>query len=287
MRKTCLLASLFFLCMQAHTTEIRYLAFAGYPNVNYFEDILRAAMKATVAKDGEYSLKPYIENVPSERIVHEAIRGEIINVSWGPAIQQLTDLELQTIPIPILNGLGGIRLMIINKGEQEKFAHIHDLNSLKSIKIGQHRGWIDANLIENNGVPVVRAERFAYLVSMLDNGRFDALTLGSNHILDSLADINGWEDEERFEIEDNLIVYYPLPFFFYVNQDEKDLAKRLERGLKLLKTNGQMDTIFNQHFGDLVERLNIKKRTAIILNNPYISEQYKSNLISAQKVPSP
>jgi hypothetical protein len=71
-------------------------------------------------------------------------------------------------------------------------------------------------------------------------------------------------------IEPSLMLYYPFPLVFYVNPCNPVLAERIEKGLKLIAINGEHETLFSYHHGDVVQRLNLRNRNTLSLTNPML-----------------
>ena len=49
--------------------------------------------------------------------------------------------------------------------------------------------------------------------------------------------------DKGLAIEKHLMLYYEAPFYFFVNPQNKALADRLERGLKLAQADGSFDQL--------------------------------------------
>jgi hypothetical protein len=69
-------------------------------------------------------------------------------------------------------------------------------------------------------------------------------------------------------IEPSLMLYYPFPLVFYVTSTKPRLAQRVEKGLNKIIASGKFQALFEQHHGDVVQRLNLGTRTVFTLNNP-------------------
>ena len=105
-----------------------------------------------------------------------------------------------------------------------------------------------------------------HLFVLLQNGTFDYASLGVNEV------------EQIFQhralplggisIEPSLMLYYPFPLVFYVNPKLPSLAERVSTGLNRIINNGMFETLFNEHYGQVVQRLNLRYRRTFTLNNP-------------------
>jgi len=121
---------------------------------------------------------------------------------------------IQPIRTPIMQGLLGYRLCLINKDNQEKFVAISDKQQWieKDITIGQHRSWPDTKILESNSINVKVASKRELLFYQLSKNRFDCFARG-------VSEISNEKDNHRslpLAIEKNIVMYYPLPQFFFV-----------------------------------------------------------------------
>lgn len=74
-------------------------------------------------------------------------------------------------------------------------------------------------------------------------------------------------------IEQDLLLYIPLPTYYFVTPKKPELAKRIEKGLITLIDNGTFDEIFIQQFGKIITNANISKRRIFKINNPNLSSE--------------
>jgi hypothetical protein len=108
---------------------------------------------------------------------------------------------------------------------------------------------------------------------MLQAGRFDLFSRGINEIGEELQ--AGRALDPNLAIEQNLMLYYPLPryFFFARTEDGERLAKRVEAGLQLLMENGQFETLYQKFKRQMLSGLNLSGRRVLRLENPTVSDQ--------------
>ena len=172
------------------------------------------------------------------------------------------------VPIPIVKGLSGFRVMLIRDGEQERFNLLAKEGTLKDTRIGQGHGWIDVNIYADNGIRVTTSPHFQSLFSMLSKGRFDALPIGADMVLNHFE--SSHEHVNNLAIEESFLIYYPMPVYIFVSKKFPKLAVRIEYGLRQLIKSGEMDKIFQEHYGEIIDRLQLNKRRMFILENKYL-----------------
>jgi len=63
---------------------------------------------------------------------------------------------------------------------------------------------------------------------------------------------------------------YPFPLVFYVNPAKSSLAERVKKGLNKIIANDEFETLFGHYHGDVMQRLNLRKREIFTLTNPLL-----------------
>jgi hypothetical protein len=234
----------------------------------YHTELIIKALTSTFPKMGQLKIVLEPDDLPMPRVLKEVEKGDHINIFWGPAITDISSKNVITLPYPLVKGLSGFRIMLIREGEQQRISKTFNNRDFTSTLVGQGTGWIDANILRNGGFTIINVEEYKSLFSMLSQKRFDVFPLG--------ADMIHWHYEQskelgyKIRIEEENIIYYPMPILLYVSAKHPELAKRIRYGMEKIIKNGTMDEIFNRHYGDLVKRLKIKQRNIHFFNNPFI-----------------
>ena len=269
-RPVFLLIALFSSINLATATDIiRYVDSKQYPDPkqSYFVDLLTLALEETSNEYGDYLLQPVHIEMTQGRTSLMLQRNEYINLTWRMTSKEL-EQKLQAIYFPILKGLMGSRIFIINKGDQSKFTKDLPLEELKKIPLGQGNNWPDATILLANGFNVVKGYD-SYLVKMLKKGRFEYFPRALHEPWSELA------NESELVVEENFMLKYPAPTFFFVNKKNKRLQQRLELGFKKLLNSGKFEHFFLNHpiTTGIVTKANVNNRIVFELNNPLLSEQ--------------
>jgi len=253
---------------------IRYVDSKKYPDPkqSYFVDLLTLALEASKSRYGDYQLQPVSIEMAQARTSVMLQRNEIIDLTWRMTSQTL-EQKLQAIYFPILKGLMGYRIFIINKNQQHIFNKKLPLSDLKKIPLGQGHNWPDTEILIANGFTVIRGYDI-FLIKMLKKHRFDYFPRALHEPwLEIIA-------EEDLSVENNLMLQYPAPVFFFVNKQNKQLQQRLSFGLKQLLESGKFEQFFTRHkiTSGILAKANANKRIIFTLNNPLLSEQVKELL---------
>ena len=234
---------------------------------DYYLTMIEAALIATEPSHGAFELIFTREQISSERKHELLVMGDKVNVDRlvGFPNQKGPREGLIRIAEPVLHGFMGYRILLIREEDQPLYQRIDTLEQLRKLPMGFGKGW-EGHVYRYNGFSVAEPLNMTMLLKMLAGKRYAFVPLSVIEI-DDHYEIDGTQVDALVP-EKNLLLYMPLPVYFYVSPTQPLLAARLNLGLKKLKESGQMGVIFKQHFGDRLKRLNLPKRTMIELSNP-------------------
>lgn len=255
-----LFSVLFSASLGAHANTLRIVQ-----GNNSIEVYARGLLQLALSKLPEsYKVQETVPNTSEERMVSMLMDNQL-DVVWYATTNELEE-KLQPIRIPIYRGLLGYRVLMIKKGTQHKFNGIKTLSDLRQVSLGQGHFWADTNVLTANSLNVVRVLKYEGLFYMLDGDRFDAFPRGAHE---------PWSEIQRYpdlalEVEQNLLLSYTNPFYFFVNKTNTKLAQDIERGLRLAIEDGSFDAYFfnDPTVKDVMTKANLKNRTLIKLDNP-------------------
>lgn len=255
----------------AATTWVRYYYTpADAVRYAYYYDLLDVALKKTEAAYGPYRVERETTPMSSMRWNEEAIAGQHINVMWSNIGH--TDLNEKMIPIPVPadRGVHGYRVFIIRAERQKDFDKVHTLADLRRFVVGQGENWGDIAIFRHNALSVVTALSYESLFPMLNAGRFDYF---SRSILEAPAELKAFGPKyPDLVVEDKLLLHYKFPVLFFVSKSSPGLAKRLKAGLQTMAKDGSLNELFNKYFEASLEKLNLKSRRVIELENPNLPD---------------
>ena len=191
-------------------------------------ELLTLSLEVTKETHGAYKLQASGDFMNEKRQRVELSKGERLNIMWSSTSTALEE-SLLPIRIPLRKGLLGYRISLINKNNQDNIDRVKTLNDLRGLTIGQGHGWGDSAIYESNGIKVKEAD-YDSLFKMVVQNRFDLFPRGINEVFD--------EYRERavkapsLAIEENLLIVYLWPYYFFTNKKDWVLADRIETGLK-------------------------------------------------------
>lgn len=237
------------------------------PNGPYAVKMIELALKHV---DRKYKLIVGKEPYSQTKIMEEVSTGGL-DLFWNSSNAE-KEATFRPIRICLYKGLLGNRIFIINKDNQAKFDNVKTLDDLKRLTIGQGKTWADTKILEANGLNVVKANKYESLFYMVDGGRFDAFSRGVHEPFGELA---SHPNLPNLTVEKGLMLVYRMPFYLFVNKDNKTLAEDLENGLNRAIADGSFDqTFFNDpSVKDVLAKANMKSRRAFYLDNPTLSKE--------------
>lgn len=159
----------------------------------------------------------------------------------------------------------GYRILLIRAENQTRFSAISTLEELRYLPMGFGKRW-EGHVYKYNGFTVAETTNVEMMLKMLAGKRYAFIPLSVIEIEDSY-EIGGVKVDALVP-EKTLLIYMPLPVYFYVSPTEPVLAERLTKGLRALKASGEIDNIFAEHFSNRLQRLNLSQRKIIELGNP-------------------
>jgi hypothetical protein len=241
----------------------------------YYWDILEAALKATLAKYGDYRITTYPTPMNFQRAAAEVEAGQkgrlnIVARATNPDLER----RLRAIPLPLDKGLLGYRLFLIMPDTQDRLDEkVRNINDLKQFSIGQASTWTDARILEDNHFRTVLADSYEGLFQMLGARRFDLFSRG---VIEIASEWRAHKDQiPGLAIEKQLILAYPMPRYFFVPRTDEGarMAARLEEGLRLMAKSGEFNRLYNRYKKLMLRDVNLSGRTVFRLTNTQLSDK--------------
>lgn len=226
-------------------------------------EILQLAISKVDPKDSAIQLDA---ELPLGRLP-KALEKKHIDIMWAGSSKHY-DEHLLAIRIPLLKGLLGHRIFIIQSGTQEKFDKINHIDDLKPLRGGLSSRWGTTLVLKQAGLNIVESVSYENLFHMLANNRFDYYPRAIHEPWNEIAE----RPELNLDIEKNLVLVYPYAMHFYLRKEDTELKAYIEKGLKLAIADGSFDTLFysNPLIQSAIQQSNFKQRRVLRLTNPYL-----------------
>lgn len=257
----CILAAAGFISAAAPAETLRVIQ-GSHPLDEYAVGALRVAL---AEMDTHYDLDVTLDQMTQTRVT-EQLQAKKVDVMWLASNQEAED-KLLPIRFPILKGLLGYRVCIINPANQPKFSAVRTLQDLKSLSFGQGFGWPDVDTLRSNGLKVVVTSKYENLFPMVEGGRFDGFPRG---VLEPWVELRS-RPQWGLTVDTNVLLIYTLPFYLFVAPDNQQLASDLHEGFERALANGNFDRYFYGHemIKSALASAKLQDRTAVFhLNNP-------------------
>ncbi len=236
-----LLLALFSLSAQAALT-VRIPQPEPFPPLySYYRQLLTLALE----KSGEeFTIHPVALNDPQPQLALRLRDGKPINLLWAGTSGEY-ERHLLPIRIPLLRGLSGFRLLLINRIRQQEFSRVQRLSDLAAFTGVQGVGWSDIDILKRAGLNINAAPRHTILDMLNRNQHVDYYP---RSLVEAQAELQtATEHYPLLMAEPRLLLYYPFAIYFFVSPEHPELAEALERGLSRAYTDGSFITLFEQH----------------------------------------
>ncbi|PKI13880.1 hypothetical protein [Colwellia sp. 12G3] len=255
----------------AHATDTIFYPWydeGKFKEDGYYLALLELALENSKEEFGEYQLQKAIQPMFQNRAIVEIKNNRNLSVIWTMTSQK-REQELNAIRIPILRGLGGYRIFLIQEGQQDKFSKIKSAKQLKKLYAGQGYDWPDSYILTDNQYRLITGPGHTTLFNMLQHGRFDYMPRALHEPWNEVAMFKG------LQVESSLALHYPSPYYFFVSNDNPKLKKRIEIGLIKAEKNGSFLRLFDNHpvTKNMLATAKLGQRKILKLKNSFLSRE--------------
>lgn len=231
-------------------------------------DLLQLALEKTKVKYGPYRLVPS-PVMNSARSIKTVIKGELSNffVKFSATDERMTKMGF--VPFPVDRGIVGYRVFFVSPAAKDRLKRVESLDHLKEFTMGQGAGWLDTDILKYNGFNVIMGSSYEGLFEMVSRGRVDLFPRGANELL------NEFESHKTIKnllYDNSIVLYYPLPRFFFSTKTNTKALKRIEEGLITAYQDGSLIKLWEKHYGPSIEFVGLEKRKIFKIDNPFIKE---------------
>lgn len=237
--------------------------------VEYVETLLEKVLLRTSPFGGASEVGRSAEFFSRARLLEELIVGDNIQIV-AEVPKPGWEEKLIPIRIPLRKGIQGYRLFLINRQDQERLSQVRSLEELKAIPTGTGVQWSTYLILRKAGFNVVPGETHARLFDMLKVRRFVTFGRGMNEIFGELERFG--PDNPDLAIEQTLVLFVPLPTYFFVSPARPELASRVRQGLEEMLADGSFDAHFLEYHQSDIDRARLKHRKIFTIENPNLSQ---------------
>ncbi|HOY23329.1 MAG TPA: hypothetical protein PK002_09240 [Cellvibrio sp.] len=235
---------------------------------NYEVSVLKLALEKTIAEYGPYEFKA-APKINVSRSLQSIKANTFPNyfASLGYNENYGSPEEITYIPFPVDLGVLSYRTCFASQESLAKLAKINSLDELRMLSMGQGRGWVDGAILKHNGFNVVEIEPYPNLFKMVAAHRLDLFCRGANEIKE---EYERWGQTEGLGYDRHLLIYYPMPIFFYTNSQNKAAIARVTKGLHKAYADGSLMKLWRAHHQASVDFAELDQRKVFRLENPLV-----------------
>lgn len=234
----------------------------AYP-IELLKLALSKSNRSFVAKPSEFAMSQY-------RTLKHLEMNKGIDVVWTMTNAE-REQQLRPIRIPIDRGLIGWRLLAIQQKDTEIFHNLPNETVLKTLLTVQGIDWPDYAILKSNGFKVASSNYFDGMYQMLHVGRVRFFARSLTEIWPELTALR--EADKSVVVAPRWVLHYPAALYFFVRNDDDELATAIESGLETALADGSMRTLFLQHFQDSLNRADLQHREIVKLSNQGLPPQ--------------
>lgn len=246
---------------------------AGDERHLYYWQLLDAALATNRERYGGYTAVPFASPMTFQRAAAEVESGGgKVNI-----VSRATNLDLERrlrpVRIPLDKGLLGARLFLVMPETQALLDKVRTLDELRQFSIGQSSSWTDVRILESAGFRLVLSDAYSPLFSMLGAKRFDLFSRGAIEI------VSEWKGNQEavpgLMIEKRLLLYYPMPRYFFVPRtaEGERMAEHIEDGLQRLRRSGEFERRYQEWKKLVLKDTQLAGRTIFRLANIELSPE--------------
>lgn len=249
---------------------------------DYYTALLKLALEKTRPTYGNYTMKGAPPSTSLLRSLSDAVDNTYPNLVIEAGYEEkLTDSGMLTyINIPIDGGIFGYRVCFTNAAIKEQLKKVNSVNDLRKYTIAQGVAWVDTEVLRANGLTVVEISNFEGIFKMVAAGRIDLFCRGANQLQ---AEVEEFKSLTKLTYDENFVLVYPLPRFFYLNTKNTLAKERIQAGLQIAFKDGSFKKLWQEHYQSSVDFSKLEKRKHIYLENPLLKNlppDYKQYFMS-------
>ena len=235
----------------------------------YPTELMRLALEATKEDFGPYKLveTPVGEN--TARALVNSAGGVYENYFVRHSVSMDIIKEMGYVAFPVDLGIVGYRVAFVSHETKLRLKSVNTLDEIKGFSVVQGIGWLDTEILQHNGFDVKSSGCFECMFNMVAFNRVDMFSRGANELLDEW---NSHMDTEGLTYDESIILYYPLPRFFFTAKTNLLAIERVQIGLLRAFRNGAVLDLWETHYRKSLKFVGLDKRKIFHIENPFIED---------------
>ena len=251
-------------------------AFADDAYGYYHTKILQRVLELT-PEFGITNAVPHPQPMPQARQIIKLKSGEA-DVMWS-ATSDIRERQLLPVRFPLLQGLAGYRVLVINAYKQAQFPKSLNKEAIQSLVGVQGKDWPDLAVLQHNGFKVEGAQWSLWFHNMFTAVEKGMVDYFPRNVIEVTNDLERHKTK-RIKLEDHFILRYPSYEYFFVSPGKPELVNRIQVGLLRMLDNGELKSMFEKHENHQRAMILVTdpNRKIIELANPDLSYQFDDPL---------
>lgn len=242
----------------------------GDTHHDYSTALLQLALEKTQADYGSFRLNPipprnYARALKA--LVDDTFPNLVIETSYEYSLAHNADLAYINFPVDL--GVLGHRVCFVSPKLRASGVKIKSLKDLLPYTFAHGVGWADTLIFRHNGLKVREIDNYDGMFLMVIGGRVDFFCRGVNEVL---GEVEQFSHLENLLIDDQFMLEYPLPRFFYFNAKSKLARERIEVGLRRAYGDGSLQALWKSHYQASLDYVKLEGRTIIRMQNPLVKD---------------
>ena len=233
----------------------------------YDRSLLELALQKTEAKYGPFQLLPSNSGLNEKRAFLEAKKGAYENFFFKQSVNPEHLESLIHIPFPLDRGIVGYRVAFVSETTQQKLTQVKTLEELKQFTVLQGLGWVDVDILRQQGFDVILSSYYDPMFKMVARDRAHLFLRGINEVLDE------WQAHKHIKhlvLDDNVVIQYPLPRFFFTTKSNTEALNRVQEGILIAYHDGSLIDLWKEKYQASIDFSKLKNRRFFALENPII-----------------
>lgn len=222
---------------------------------NYYLDVLKLILART---EVSYELEIVeIPVMPQSRTSMNIQQG-MYDIHWLSTSEE-RETSLNPIRIPLLKGLLGLRIAIVNSKNPDLLSGFSSVDGLKKLYAGQGHDWLDSKLLRHHDFRVQTSANTKSLFDLLIKGRLDYFP---RSVLEVWFELEFFNDMP-LSVDEHIAIYYPLVNYFFVRNEEVEMHEQIQLGLQRAIIDGSFQNNFDAYFAQYIEKANLQTAKSI------------------------
>lgn len=232
--------------------------------IEFKNELVKMALEITKEQFGEYEIVENTQRMNISRAFRELEKGDSLSLTFAHTRAEFEQRAL-TVRVPLRQGLDSYRLLMVKKGNENKFANVETLEDLKRFTVGLSPNWSTYTIMQQHQFTIVDAEDYSTMFKMLESERFDFVPRALNEVYNELMLYQPMS--EGLAVVPNLALYIPSASYMFVSKKQPRIYQRLNTGLHAMVVNGDLLRLTEKYYQRFVKRAAMQNRKVIAITH--------------------